>query len=305
VEQMLFGVPHCACTPCTHRGTDVALPTPAACSTAIPRTAPSMMVDLPCLPPACALPLMASWPWVCRCARHCRHRPGRAPGGRPRLRGAPAGAAAAVHGRRCAPRCSCCCCALREPLSAPRGSLPPDMQARQARALAAWCQAGFTATPTCLCPCVTCPPCPRTPPAAPGVGCQPSPASLRCCLVAATLQEARKRCFFFDSQGLVVASRNATGLAHHKQPFAHDMCALKLTKAPAYLHSCHGPCLPSVAAQARCDHAAGGGAGGQAHSHHRCAQPAPAQPIHSMVCLRREECPGTCLGLHSSHNRVM
>jgi malate dehydrogenase (oxaloacetate-decarboxylating)(NADP+) len=35
-------------------------------------------------------------------------------------------------------------------------------------------------------------------------------------------QEARARCFFMDSKGLVCASRRAE-LAHHKLPFAHDV----------------------------------------------------------------------------------
>ena len=36
----------------------------------------------------------------------------------------------------------------------------------------------------------------------------------------ATLEEARRRCWFVDTQGLVVKSR--TGLAEHKLRFAHD-----------------------------------------------------------------------------------
>lgn len=35
-----------------------------------------------------------------------------------------------------------------------------------------------------------------------------------------TIEEARKRCFLYDSKGLVVASR--TDLSHHKQEFAHE-----------------------------------------------------------------------------------
>lgn len=36
-----------------------------------------------------------------------------------------------------------------------------------------------------------------------------------------SLAEARRHCWFMDSQGLVCASR-AANLAHHKLPFAHD-----------------------------------------------------------------------------------
>eukprot|EP00736_Rhodelphis_marinus_P013736 Rmarinus@m.21212 len=37
-----------------------------------------------------------------------------------------------------------------------------------------------------------------------------------------TEEEARKKCWFMDSKGLVVNSRDPQTLAHHKRPFAHD-----------------------------------------------------------------------------------
>mmetsp|Transcript_33028 Transcript_33028/g.105215 ORF Transcript_33028/g.105215 Transcript_33028/m.105215 type:complete len:505 (-) Transcript_33028:2160-3674(-) len=38
-----------------------------------------------------------------------------------------------------------------------------------------------------------------------------------------TIQEARRVCFFLDSQGLVCKSRLGPRLQHHKRPFAHDV----------------------------------------------------------------------------------
>jgi hypothetical protein len=39
-----------------------------------------------------------------------------------------------------------------------------------------------------------------------------------------TLQNARRRCYYMDSKGLVCAAR-LKELQHHKLPFAHDRCA--------------------------------------------------------------------------------
>lgn len=60
-----------------------------------------------------------------------------------------------------------------------------------------------------------------------------------------TIEEARKRCFLYDSKGLVVASR--TDLSHHKQEFAHEAEFTKTFEES--IEQLHPTAIVGVAAQ--------------------------------------------------------